>query len=320
MTIASERRVPVFAALAAALLAAEWGIVHTAAFTQASLLPFAVLGDLLLVLPALYWFLVLRPAGRKALEAVSVLGLGVLVASVLLAGQASLKTFLLVAGGLTEIASVAFLVQKLRVASKQFHGAEDDDLLLRLNAIPERWLRILGLELIVFYYAFVGPRLRRSLMPNEFSYTEKSGLGGLLFALGFVTVVEGLVVHFLLRQWRPVAGWIFTGLHVYTLFWLAAAYQAARLRPLVVTDSTLLLRISLLWTAEIPLSQLASVEAIKAMPDDKIVLRAAFGDDPKLLLTLSEPVELQGLLGIRKQVTKIALYVDEPEKLQAALR
>ena len=56
------------------------------------------------------------------------------------------------------------------------------------------------------------------------------------------------------------------------------------------------------------------------MPEGKTVLRAAFGDDPKLLLTLSDPVELQGLLGIRKQVTKIALYVDEPEKLRAALR
>ncbi len=311
---------PLFAVFAGAVLAAEWGIVHTVAFSHTSLLPYAVLGDLLLVLPVLYWFLVLRPTGRKALEAAPMVGLGVLIASILLAGQAPLTTFLLVAGGLTEIASVAFLVLKLRTASQQFKSANThDDLLLRLEAIPERWLRILGLELVVFYYAFAGPRVRRATAINEFSYTEKSGLGGLLFALGFVTVVEGLVVHVLLRQWRPMAGWIFSGLHVYTLIWLSAAFQAARLRPVAVTDSHLLLRLSLIWTAEIPRASLESVEAIRAMPEDKSVLRAAFGDEPRLLLTFKEPVALHGMLGIRKRVTKIALYVDSPEALRAAL-
>ncbi len=320
MILVQKHYTSLFGVLGVALLLAEWAIVHTVAFSQHSLLPYAVLGDLMLILPMLYWLLILRPAGRKPLEVMPVLGLGVFVASILLVGQASLKTFLLIAGGFTEVVSVGFLVQKLRVASRQFKSTTtSDDLLLRLEVIPERWLRILGLELVVFYYAFVGPRLRRSLAPNAFSYTEKSGVGGLLFALGFITVVEGLVVHVLLRQWHPMADWIFTGLHAYTLLWLAAAYQAARLRPVVVTDRALLLRLSLIWTAEIPRSQLTSVVTIKSMPEDKAVLRAAFGDDPKLLLRFSEPVELQGLFGRRKQVTQIALYVDEPEKFRAAL-
>ena len=223
-------------------------------------------------------------------------------------------------GILAELAVLVFLGQKLHTAARQFKAAgRADDPILRLEAMPERWVRLLGLELIVLYFAFVGPRVRRATAINEYSYTEKSGLGGLLFALGFVTVVEGLLVHVLLRQWHPVAGWLFTGLHAYTLLWLTAAYQAARLRPVVVFSDTLLFRFSLVWTAEIPRSKIAVVEPIKTMPEDKTILRAAFGDEPRLLLTFTEPLAVQGLFGIRKRVLQIALSVDEPEKLRVAL-
>ncbi len=63
----------------------------------------------------------------------------------------------------------------------------------------------------------------------------------------------------------------------------AAAYQAARLRPVVVFSDTLLFRFSLLWTAEIPRSKIAAVEPIKTMPEDKTILRAVFGDEPEKL-------------------------------------
>ena len=186
---------------------------------------------------------------------------------------------------------------------------------MRLDALSDPLMRVLGVELAAFYYAFVGPRVRRPLAENEFGYSEKSGLGGLLFGLGFVTVVEGLVVHYLLRQWTPKAAWLFTALHGYTLIWLAAANQAARLRPIVVFPDRILLRTSLLWTAELPLAALESVVRIKQRPEDKKVLRAYFGDDPNLLLTFTEPQEVRGPLRLRKQVSQIALYVDAPERL-----
>ncbi|WP_395138644.1 hypothetical protein [Armatimonas sp.] len=321
MVIASKRRMPIFAALAAGILTVEWGISHSLAFSKESLLPYAVLADLVVILPMVYYFLVLRPTKRAPLEAAPVAVIGSLIAAVLLTARHEVADLVLWSGILAELAVLVFLGQKLHTAAHQFNAAgRADDPLLRLEAMPERWVRLLGLELIVLYFAFVGPRVRRTRAENEFGYTEKSGVGGLLFALGFVTVVEGLLVHVLLRQWHPVAGWIFTGLHVYTLLWLAAAYQAARLRPVVVFTDTLLFRFSLLWTAEIPRSKIAAVEPIKTMPEDKTILRAVFGDEPQLLLTLTEPVAVRGLFGICKRVLQIALSVDEPEKLQAALR
>ena len=321
MTLTNTRRTPLFAGLAALVLVSEWVIVHTIALSESRLLAPAILSDLTLVLPALYYGLVLRPTRRPLLEAAPIATAGSLVAAILLHGHQPTASLVLWAGILAEFAVLALLGMKLYAATQKFKSsAPTDDLLLRLDSLPERWVRILGLELVVLYYAFVGPRTRPVSNPNTFSYTEKSGLGGLLFALGFVTVVEGLVVHFLLRQWRPVAGWIFTGLHAYTLLWLSAAYQAARLRPILLTETTMLLRLSLLWTAEIPLEQVARVESIKERPQGQEILRAAFGDDPRLLLTLKAPFPIRGLLGVSKTVTQIALYVDEPERLRSALQ
>lgn len=319
MILTKPRRVPLFATLAAVALTIEWLVVHSAAGMQTHLIPHAVLIDLVLVLPSVFYLLVLRPERRPLLEAAPLATLGSVVAAVLLAGRQEASGLVLWVGILAELAVFVLLWQKLSAAARQFKAAGgSDDPILRLEALPEHWLRVVGLELIVLYYAFVSRR-RVATEPGAFSYTEKSGLGGLLFALGFVTIVEGLVVHFLLSQWRPVAGWVFTALHIYTLLWLRAAYQAACLRPIVVRNGTLLFRFSLLWSAEVPLEKLLSIEPLKSMPDDKAVLRAAFGDDPQLLLTFSEPITVKGLFGRQRQITQLALYVDNPEALRQAL-
>jgi hypothetical protein len=104
------------------------------------------------------------------------------------------------------------------------------------------------------------------------------------------------------------------------LLWLVAAYQAARLRPVLVTADTLLVRASLLWTAAVPRAAIASVTDVVEAPRGRGgVLEAALGTAPVLLVTLSVPVEAQGLMGLRRTVTRIALHVDDPAGLRAAL-
>ena len=49
------------------------------------------------------------------------------------------------------------------------------------------------------------------------------------------------------------------------------------------------------------------------------MLNAAPGTQAQLLLTLSDAVVAQGPFGLRKKVTRVALYVDDPEELHRAL-
>jgi hypothetical protein len=113
---------------------------------------------------------------------------------------------------------------------------------------------------------------------------------------------------------------VLTALSVYTLLWLAAAFQAARLRPVVVSEDQLLVRSSLLWTVEVPRDAIECVRAVDDAPRDKRVLRAALGTSPVLLVTLKRPVRALGPFGTHRTVDAIALYVDEPARLRAALK
>jgi hypothetical protein len=170
----------------------------------------------------------------------------------------------------------------------------------------------------ILYFAFVGPWVRRPLRPGEFSYVD-GGLGALLFAFGLVTMMEGAAVHLILRARSPLAAWALTAVSAYTLVWLVALHQAARLRPVLLAGDRLILRTSLLWTLDVPVAQLGSVTTVQETPRGPGVLRAALGTQPTLLLTLKEPAVAQGPFGVRRSVTRVALYVDDAAGLTRAL-
>ena len=247
---------------------------------------------------------------------------GTVVASLLLSARvdaSSASSVARMASVVAELVLMALLVRRVLKAAAQLRGATEDDLVLRMGALTDPMMRVAGAELLVLYYAFVGPWVKPARRAEQFSYAEESGLGGLLLALGFVIAMEGLGVHLLVHAWSPRAAWVHAALNAYALVWLVALYQAARLRPMVVSGDRLLVRVSLLWTAEMPLAKVASVAAIAASPRGKDVLRAALGTAPVLLLTLIEPVVARGPFGIRRSVRRIALHVDDPARLRAAL-
>jgi hypothetical protein len=318
--ILRNRRLSLFALVAVGVLLVEWAVTRSAAFARGGPVPLGVFIDVMVVLPLLFALLVLRPARRPLLEAAPLLAIGAMVAGVLLAGRPEMRTPMRLAAGAAEMAVLALLVRRVRAAARELGAAGRDDLLLCLGALTDPVFRVLGLELAVVYYAFAGPLRQRAPQDGEFGYTERSGVGSLLFALGLVVSIEGLAIHFPLHAWSSRAAWGLLSLNAYSLVWLVAAFQAARLRPVVLSPVRLLVRASLLWTVEIPRDAIADVAPIGAMLPKPGTLRVAFGAPPELLVSLRRPVVARGPLGIRKSVTSIALYVDEPEKLLAALR
>lgn len=73
------------------------------------------------------------------------------------------------------------------------------------------------------------------------------------------------------------------------------------------------------WRAEIPLR---AIRAICAGPDPRGHPRAAIASPlgaPNLYLHLGAPVELEGLLGLRRRGDVVGIRVDEPERLRDLL-
>ncbi len=322
MTRTIDRKLWMAAAFGAAALAVEIAVTRTAAFQRGGAVPMAVLVDLVVVLPLATWAFVLRPRGRAWLEAAPALTVGTLLAGACLAGHAETRVPLRVAGAVTELAVLGLLLRRMRAAARELRGAAGDDVLARMHALTDPVLRLAGAELAIVYYAVVGPRRRTPTGPGVFATTESSGLGGLLFAFGMGVAVEGLAVHLIVHPWSPRLAWGLTAMDGYALLALVALHQAARLRPVVLeagVPARLLVRTSLLWTAEVPLALLVEVTHLDAMTSERGVLRAALGAPPGLLLRLRAPVVARGPFGIRRAVQAIALHVDDPHGLQRAL-
>lgn len=235
-----------------------------------------------------------------------------------------------------ELALVLYVGRRVVLARRHqaLHGGSGRaaaDLLERLRAILSEALpfprlgEVVADEMATLYYGlFSWWRREEEPGPDVFSYHRKSGYGAVLGALLMVCAFEALGVHFLLQRWSPAAAWIFTILTLYGMIWMVGDARAQRLRPILLADGVLHVRIGLRWTLPVPLAAVAEVADARTVrpplprraPE---YLRATVLGAPQLLLVLREPLTAQGPYGIRRTATRVGLGVDEPDRLRAAL-
>ena len=107
------------------------------------------------------------------------------------------------------------------------------------------------------------------------------------------------------------------------MLWLIGDFQAVRLRPIVVGDNTLQVRVGLRWSVAIPYGQIRQARLRgrgEAMTRRSAgYLSAALLVDPQLILELDCPLRVQGPYGISKEVSRVGLAVDDFEAFRAAL-
>jgi hypothetical protein len=126
-------------------------------------------------------------------------------------------------------------------------------------------------------------------------------------------------MHLLLSLWSRAAAWVWTALDLWAVIWLLGDYQALRLRRSSVGGEALHLRYGLRWSVDVPLEAIVAVEPVRAESEwkRKDVLKVAILDEPRWLISLAEPVVVNGLAGIRKTVRGIALLPDDDEAISA---
>jgi len=114
---------------------------------------------------------------------------------------------------------------------------------------------------------------------------------------------------------HPTAAWIATALSLYGAIWLVGDALALRHGGIVVGDDAIELRVGVRWRGRIPRAAIERIERAPATNDmlDVSILGA------NVVLHLREPVTLHGLLGRRRTGSRIALSVDEPDRLVTML-
>lgn len=329
MTLSPSRVDPrrLFAALALSVVAAEVLVARGDALRRApELLGAAVVADLVLFLPFLFWLLCVRTGRARPAGVLAVAGCGAVAAGMLLPHPPSWLGALRLAPAAAEIALLVWGLVAGRAfwsELRRLRGRSDDALenvhraLDAAPAMPAA-AKAMAAELVALHYGLWVWRARTPDGPGRFGYHE--GLQALVALALLATPAEAAVVHVLLRAWSETAAWAATALHGYSLIWAIAFYQAARLRPIALDDDTLTVRWSLLWTGRVPRAAVVSVEALKDRPEPAAgtLNLARFADRP-VRVTLSEPIALHGPLGLRREGRVLLLAPDQPERLVAAL-
>jgi len=192
---------------------------------------------------------------------------------------------------------------------------------LRASLKPALVASLLTSELTLPYYAVAAWFRKPSLAPEQgrtFTHHRRGGYPAVVLAVVLAVVAETLAAHVLLSMWTPIAAWIFTGLGVYGLLWIVGDYHALRLQPTVIDDVRARLRIGMRWRTEVVLSGIEAVHRTDPNEPARTVKLAVFGR-PDLWIQLKEPVEVQGLFGIRRTATLLGVAADDPEGLIRAL-
>jgi hypothetical protein len=321
------RRSSLALALAATLVVAIESLAARQIPTSSAprLLTGAILFDLLIAAPAAYWWLFLR---RRAsvLRLAPVLAATMLICWLILPeSQRHLLSALRV---LTIPVEVLVSALAVRAAIRAARAGTDSGLLERIRigtqqALP--WPTVANLvasEIAVIAYACLSWRwpVEAPVGTTPFSGHRRSGYAGLAVALIGVTMLEGAAVHLLVAPWSRFVALGLSILTGYGILWILGDLRALQLRPTLVAEDALHLRVGLRWSATLPWDRIAGVEAApRGAMGAAPLLRVTPIGPPSLVIVLREPVALQGPLGIVRRGDRIGLAADDPRGLRAAI-
>jgi hypothetical protein len=313
------------------IISVEHTITTTILFSQRPVLPYAVTFDLLVGMPALFYWLVVRHYRLPISSLAGVVGACLALAYWLLpvAQQAPLQAlhFLpAVLEGSTLLLLVAKgrrLVRSYQLAYRQQpHVWPCAQLAVQQTLGPAGVLLVAEVEML--RYAILGWWAKPEVTPHArvFSTYRKSGFTAMASMVGVALVVETAVVHLLVRLWSAqVAGGLLF-LEGYTLVMLLAHGQAVRLRPVLLTADTLHLQVGFVWQLTVPVGELVAVTPLRDHPTpapDLLTLTKVLFTPPNLLLTFSQPVTVKGPYGIQRTGRRLAVYLDQPQQFVEAL-
>lgn len=319
---------PLFALLVLGVYAASWFVAgQLAEVSQPGLLAAAVGLDLVVLVPLLYYGLLVRARGASPVTLAPVVVFSLVGAYWVLpeAHEGVLGPFE-IGVALVEAAALTWVGLRIRAVVRAFRVSEEADLLVRLQAAFAAAFGhglaadAFASEVAVPLYAL--GRGQEAHDEEVFGYRARSGYAAVFAAIGLVALVElGLGHVLLLRYVGETAAWVHLALSVYSALWLVADLRAMRARPIRVDADRLLVRCGLRWTAEVRVTQ---IEEVRRLEKGSYAGMEGFRDLTPLgraryLVVLREEVTVRGPFGITREATRLGLDVDDRERFEARL-
>jgi len=288
-----------FAVVAASIVAIEIAIVHSHRFAlNVDVASWAVTFDLTIIIPAIYYFFVVRSGRARAMTTAPVFVIGAFIAAMILPRdhQQFLHQLRLVAVPL-DVITIYLVFRQLR------SGA-------RPNGVVASFV---ATEIAILRYALFSWREEPRVPEGATAITvhERSGWGSIAACFVVLIAFESVGVHLLVSHWSTKIAWVVTSLDLYGILWVIGDYQALRLRPTIISADAIELRYGLRWSATITRDNVLSIEPISDWKRNRTTLKVAMLDAPRILVRLREPIVAYGIAGIRRTIDAIAILPDD---------
>ena len=301
---------PPIAALIYLVIAATARSPHAALNLQ--LVALGALADCALTVPLVYWLLT-RRHGSTPRSIIGVAMFGLTLLQVILPAPMMAKLAMLpgLLPGLRAAIALGLLwlvMPAVRRAAMTEGTWRHRSAALLAAILPPSAATMLKAELMIGYYAFFAWRSEPEVPvgATPFTYHRSSMDIYVIGLLGFLSVVEAAVGHVLIRLWSVEAAWVLTDLSILSVFYLIGMIRAFSLRPVLVDDATLTLRLGLMRSVTVALADIRRVDRISGTPARTKDLRR---------LCLLQPANLL----VTTTSGRIACYVDEPLALIQAI-
>ncbi|MDJ0939900.1 MAG: hypothetical protein QNJ00_09050 [Woeseiaceae bacterium] len=180
-----------------------------------------------------------------------------------------------------------------------------------------RLAKLLETELLTLYYAFFAKFEPGGDVNNDtrFSYTRSSNAHDVFLFVALSQLPFLPFIHVFLEYAKgPGPAWAVSFLTLWSVVWYLAQVEAARLRPIELTDAHLKYRFGLIWTAEIPLGEIRrarSIDASEVLVGDGLFL-SPLGSTRNVLLEFEAPVRFSGPWLLERRAKKAAISLDNP--------
>jgi hypothetical protein len=319
----------------ALIISIEYFVVQQAKFYETnSLLPYAVGIDLLIILPILYYFLIIKRLKQHILTLVFGVSLSITAAHFILpkthyfiieyAEKLLIVLEILFIGYvLIKLKSIIQEYRILNVARQDFVSNIKKSFQKHIGTSP--LMSFLLSELIMLRYGlFFWLRTKKKAADNDFTMHQNSGFIALFSVLIFISGIEYFVAHLLVSKYNETAAWILTAISAYSLIFLIAHLFAVIDQRIIIETDKILVRVGLFWDFEIQKKDIAKVEMIKKdigkTAKEQLNTSKLLLTQPNIVIYLTEKHSILGIYGMTKEVDTVYLYIDEFQKFSERVK
>lgn len=331
MNIKTQRtiyRLLVFLLLALGAYAVSFAALHSIQSDyRAYVAGFAIPFDLMVFVPAAFYFLVVRKHDLSPVIMLPVVALG--GAFVFQVARPENPMTVILIATLVVALEITIATRGIIRLGKVFRAAKGE------TSDPVQWFyktaydllpnhraaKLLSTELSTIYYVFFTWRKKPSIPEGAqgFSYYKESSYLTIMGVFLCLLPIETVAMHMFLSQWSVGAAWVLTALSGYAILWLLGDCRASILRPVVVCNNTVIVRSGIRFKTTIPVSAIREINSKDPGFSKEETTNLGIMGMTNTWIVLSYPVETETIFGSTEHVQAIGLMLDDVAGFRKAL-